>query len=216
MPLAGASKRLKRLKTAMGSYWKKLAWIWVWRTSAWVWRRSVGVGAAPVCIDGTMLRGQRDKSPEFQPGATIAPVDLCEPDSLPWRPRRPSSRVGKATLRKVFWRRQWIVKDQAMQGRLLARTQSAGLALGAALLAAELRRSDASLGERAWRASEPHLDRRRQCRARLVRELGLPLSRSHPELSGDRQDPALPRRRRQWPAWPFEPTRRNPLGGPDL
>ena len=32
-------KRLKRLKTAMGSYWKKLAWIWVWR--------HVGLGLAP-------------------------------------------------------------------------------------------------------------------------------------------------------------------------
>jgi hypothetical protein len=53
MPLAGAAKPLKRLKTAMGAYWKKLGWIWVWRhirlgsaphplgvgaTSAWVWR----------------------------------------------------------------------------------------------------------------------------------------------------------------------------------
>jgi len=31
MPLARAAKRLKWLKTAMGGYWKKLAWIWVWR-----------------------------------------------------------------------------------------------------------------------------------------------------------------------------------------
>ena len=54
---------LKRLKTAMGSYWKKLAWIWVWRhvplgfgailRSRWVWRRvglglrRVGLGSAP-------------------------------------------------------------------------------------------------------------------------------------------------------------------------
>jgi hypothetical protein len=35
MPLAIAAKRLKRPKTAMGAYWKKLAWIWVWRRSAW-------------------------------------------------------------------------------------------------------------------------------------------------------------------------------------
>ena len=28
-PLAIAAKPLKKLKTAMGSYWKKLAWIWV-------------------------------------------------------------------------------------------------------------------------------------------------------------------------------------------
>jgi hypothetical protein len=39
MPLAEAAKPLKRLKTAMGSYWKKLAWIWVWR--------HVGLGLAP-------------------------------------------------------------------------------------------------------------------------------------------------------------------------
>jgi hypothetical protein len=31
MPLAIAAKPLKRRKTAMGSHWKKLAWIWVWR-----------------------------------------------------------------------------------------------------------------------------------------------------------------------------------------
>jgi len=48
MPLARASKCLKRLKTAMGSYWKKLEWIWVWR--------HVGLGLAPrrFGIDGTM------------------------------------------------------------------------------------------------------------------------------------------------------------------
>jgi hypothetical protein len=40
MPLARAAKRLKRLKMAMGSYWKKLAWIWVWRR--------VGLGLAPL------------------------------------------------------------------------------------------------------------------------------------------------------------------------
>jgi hypothetical protein len=39
VPLAGPAKPLKRLKTAMGSYWKKLAWIWVWR--------HVGLGLAP-------------------------------------------------------------------------------------------------------------------------------------------------------------------------
>jgi hypothetical protein len=53
MPLARAAKRLKRLKTAMGGYWKKLAWIWVWRHSAWGRRHSawgwrhVGLGLAP-------------------------------------------------------------------------------------------------------------------------------------------------------------------------
>jgi hypothetical protein len=26
-----SGQRLKRLKTTMGSDWKKLAWIWVWR-----------------------------------------------------------------------------------------------------------------------------------------------------------------------------------------
>jgi hypothetical protein len=31
--VARAAKPLKRLKTAMGGYWKKLAWIWVWRHS---------------------------------------------------------------------------------------------------------------------------------------------------------------------------------------
>jgi hypothetical protein len=45
------AKPLKRLKTAMGSYWKKLAWIWVWRQSAWVWRQ-LGARAAPSWDDG--------------------------------------------------------------------------------------------------------------------------------------------------------------------
>ena len=48
MPLARAAKRLKRLKTAMGGSWKKLAWIWV--------RRHVRLGLAPrrLGIDGAM------------------------------------------------------------------------------------------------------------------------------------------------------------------
>jgi hypothetical protein len=33
MPLATAVKRMKRLKTAMGGFWKELAWILVWRRS---------------------------------------------------------------------------------------------------------------------------------------------------------------------------------------
>jgi|HubBroStandDraft_1064217.scaffolds.fasta_scaffold17694_4 hypothetical protein len=47
LPLSGAAKSLKRLKTAMGGYWKKLAWIWVWR--------HVGLGLAPrrLGLDGT-------------------------------------------------------------------------------------------------------------------------------------------------------------------
>src|SRR5271155_565526 len=43
MPLARAAKRLKRLKTAMGSYWKKLAWIWVWR------HVGLGLGSTGTC-----------------------------------------------------------------------------------------------------------------------------------------------------------------------
>jgi hypothetical protein len=43
-PLARAAKCLKRLKTAMGSYWKKLVWIWVWR--------HVGLGLATVTAWG--------------------------------------------------------------------------------------------------------------------------------------------------------------------
>jgi hypothetical protein len=38
-PLAGAVKPLKRLKMAIISSWKKLAWIWVWR--------HIGLGLAP-------------------------------------------------------------------------------------------------------------------------------------------------------------------------
>jgi hypothetical protein len=38
---------LKRLKKAMGSYWKKLAWIWVWRhVRLGLAPRPLGVGAA--------------------------------------------------------------------------------------------------------------------------------------------------------------------------
>jgi hypothetical protein len=48
-PLAGAAKPLKKLKTAMGGYWKKLAWIWVWR--------HVRLGLAPrrLGVDGSVL-----------------------------------------------------------------------------------------------------------------------------------------------------------------
>ena len=55
-PLARAAKSLKRLKTAMGSSWNKLAWIWVWR------HFGLGLAPRPFGIDGTMLRSQRDKS----------------------------------------------------------------------------------------------------------------------------------------------------------
>src|SRR5580658_2988635 len=49
MPLAGAAKSLKTLKTAMGGYWKKLAWIWVWRhVRLGLAPRPFGVGAASV------------------------------------------------------------------------------------------------------------------------------------------------------------------------
>jgi hypothetical protein len=43
-----AAKPLKTLKTAMGSYWKKLAWIWVWRHSRLgLAPYRLGAGAAP-------------------------------------------------------------------------------------------------------------------------------------------------------------------------
>jgi hypothetical protein len=47
---------LKRLGTAMGRYWKKLAWIWVWRHS------SLGLAPRPLGIDGDHADSQRDKS----------------------------------------------------------------------------------------------------------------------------------------------------------
>jgi hypothetical protein len=47
MPLARTAKRLKTLRSAMGSYWKKSAWIWVWRHSRLgLAPRPFGVGAA--------------------------------------------------------------------------------------------------------------------------------------------------------------------------
>ena len=87
------------------------------------------------------------------------------------------------------------------------------MALGAALLMAGCA---GPLRHRPVLSGWPDFDRRRDRCARLIREFGLPLSRRDPELSGDGQVAALPRRRRQRPAWPFEPARRNPLGGPDL
>ena len=47
---------MKRLKTAMGGYWKKLAWIWVWRRIRLGWRH-VDLGLAPrrFGIDGSVL-----------------------------------------------------------------------------------------------------------------------------------------------------------------
>jgi hypothetical protein len=44
-----SAKLLKRLKTAMGGYWKKLAWIWVWRHSRLgLAPRPYGVGAIAI------------------------------------------------------------------------------------------------------------------------------------------------------------------------
>jgi hypothetical protein len=53
MPLAGPAKPLKRLKTAMGGYWKKLAWIWVWR------HVRLGLAPRPFGIGGASARGRR-------------------------------------------------------------------------------------------------------------------------------------------------------------
>jgi hypothetical protein len=49
--LARAAKPLKRVKTAMGSYWKKLAWIWVWRHSR------LGSALHPLGLDATSAWG---------------------------------------------------------------------------------------------------------------------------------------------------------------
>ena len=66
------------------------------------------------------------------------------------------------------------------------------------------------------RPKRRHVDRRRHRRVRRLPELGLSLPWADPQLSGDRQDPAVPRCRRQRPARPFEPARRPSVGGPDL
>ena len=67
MSLARAAKRLKRFKTAMGGYWKKLAWIWVWR--------HVRLGSAPcrLGIGGTMSTAMRvGLGWDFGMGARVA------------------------------------------------------------------------------------------------------------------------------------------------
>ena len=57
-----AAKPLKRLKTAIGSYWKKLAWIWVWRhVCLGLAPHPLGFGAAPAW-------GQRGAPANFQAG----------------------------------------------------------------------------------------------------------------------------------------------------
>ena len=100
------------------------------------------------------------------------------------------------------------MQDRLQGGRIC------GLGAGGGAPHGRLRGSD--------RSAKPDLKyrtdhgRRRDRFACLVRELGLPLSWPHPELSGDGEDAALHGRRRERPAWPFEPTRRDPLGGPDL
>jgi hypothetical protein len=60
---ARAAKPLKRLKTAMGSYWKKLAWIWVWRhVGLGLAPRPFGVGATSAWDRQGYANSQRDKS----------------------------------------------------------------------------------------------------------------------------------------------------------
>ena len=93
--------------------------------------------------------------------------------------------------------------------------RSAGAALGAALMLASCA-APPPVAPPSRREAGGHLDRRRQYRARRLPELRLPLSRPDPELSGDRQDAAVPRRRRQRATRPFEPAWRSSLGGPGL
>jgi hypothetical protein len=58
MPLATTAKSLKRLKTAMGGYWKKLAWIWVWRhVRLGLAPHRLGARAAPVWDRGHQQSG---------------------------------------------------------------------------------------------------------------------------------------------------------------
>ena len=133
--------------------------------------------------------------------------------------RPPSSFCKRPS--KVFWRRRRIVKDRRCGVPSVASNRSAGVAsLGAALMLASC-----AAPPPAARSAAPAPARSRPAsprstapidRARRLPELGLPLSRADPELSGDRQDAAVPRRRRQRPARPFEPARRPSVGGPDL
>ena len=103
-----------------------------------------------------------------------------------------------------------------MRGPFLLRTPIGGLEPRRGAVPGELRRAADRAAARGREAAGRHLGRRRERRIRRVPELGLPLPRPHSELPGDGQDAALPRRRRQRPARPFEPARRAPVGGPDL
>ena len=103
-----------------------------------------------------------------------------------------------------------------MQGRLLRRTPSAGLALGAALLLAELRRSRRAAAP----ASSPQAGVTSVDGANVelasFQNSAFPYHGLIPNYQETGKTPALPRRRRQRPARPFEPARRHPVGGPDL
>jgi len=90
MPLARAAKRMKRLKTAMGSYWKKLAWIWLWR--------HVGLGLAPRRLGVAPRRL----------GARATRIWRWSEESRSWR------RVHRPARR---WRRSLAQRSEAPAGR---------------------------------------------------------------------------------------------------
>ena len=153
------------------------------------------------------------------PGASRRPLTTCRfaARSRRFRGRQAPSRFRKPRFEKVFRGRQGIVKDFADAGSLsLANADRPGCRLGAALMLASCAGAAGRAARRRRQAAGRRVGRRRQRRVRRVPELGLPLPRPHSELSGDRQDAALPRRRRQRPARPFEPARRPPVGGSDL
>jgi hypothetical protein len=71
MPLARAAKRLKRLKMAMGSYWKKIGMdlglaprpLGFGATSVWAWRHA-GLGSARPCYDYNKMSANPNQSRE--------------------------------------------------------------------------------------------------------------------------------------------------------
>ena len=123
---------------------------------------------------------------------------------------------ARGLVKKIFRGRQGIVKDRAMRGPFLLRTPSAGLSLGAALFLASCAAPPTAPPPAGRKAAGVTSIDGANVEYAAFQNSAFPYHGLDSELPGDGQDEALPRRRRQRPARPFEPARRPPVGGPDL
>ena len=111
---ARAAKSLKRLKTAMGSYWKKLAWIWVWRHSR------LGLAPLPLGVGAASASGRRHAAwGRRRPGgllllvARLRPHALAGDDVAPFQPAMEIDVGAAARAERIVARLTRLAADRA-------------------------------------------------------------------------------------------------------